>query len=63
MEKQITKNEGKPRMLTIRQTSATGILSEGTLRRMLKEGNLPHIQVGNRVLINYDRLIAQLESL
>ena len=46
---------------TIRQTAATGILTEFRLRIMQKSGKLPGIQVGNRFLVNVDQLIEQLE--
>lgn len=52
-----------PRMMTIRQIAATGLLPEHALRTMVKTGQAPAIQVGNRALINYDKLIAQLEAL
>lgn len=60
------KNEMKnkyPRMMTIREVAKTGLLPEHALRTMVKTGQAPHIQVGSRVLINYDKLIAQLNSL
>ena len=56
-------NHGTPRMLTIRQVAATKILPEHTLRQMLKQGTLPHIMVGSRALVNYDRLIELLKGL
>lgn len=46
-----------PKMLTIRQTAATGILPEHAIRQMVKAGTCPHIMAGTRVLINYDKLI------
>ncbi len=46
---------------TIRQTAATGILTEFRLRIMQKAGKLPGIQVGNRFLVNVDQLVEQLE--
>lgn len=46
---------------TIRQTAATGILTEFRLRIMQKTGKLPGIQVGNRFLVNVDQLVEQLE--
>ena len=52
-----------PRMMTIREVAKTGLLPEHALRTMEKTGQAPHIQVGSRVLINYDKLIAQLNSL
>lgn len=49
-------NYKPPRMLTIKQTAATGILSETALRTMAQEGRLPGVLVGNRLYINFDRL-------
>lgn len=51
-----------PRMMTIRQVAATGLLSENAIRRMVKTGEAPHIMVGTRALINYDRLVQKLEG-
>lgn len=51
-----------PKMMTIREVAKTGILSEGTLRRLYKSGELPCINVGNRVLINFDNLIDKLNG-
>lgn len=50
-----------PRFLTIRQTAATGILSEYHLRIMEKQGKLPGIYVGNRFKVNYGLLLEQLD--
>lgn len=50
-----------PRMMTIRQTAATRILPESAIRRMVKEGTAPHIMVGCKALINYDKLLEMLE--
>lgn len=55
--------ENKPRMMTIREIASTGLLSEHTLRLMLKEGKLPAIYIGKKALINYDRLCEELQSL
>ena len=54
-----------PRMLTIRQIAATGLLPEHALRLMAKAGQLPSITVGEtkKILINYDRLVEQLQQL
>lgn len=52
-----------PRMLTIRQAAATGILPENALRQMVKAGTCPHIMIGNKALINFDRLVQMLEAL
>lgn len=51
-----------PKMLTIKQVAATGVLSETALRTMAKEGRLPGILVGNRLYINFDRLCTMLNS-
>ena len=53
----------KPKMLTVRQTARTGILPEHVLRLLLKAGKLPAIFVGNKALINYDKLCEQLSDL
>lgn len=52
-----------PQMLTIRQTAATGILPEHALRQMEKQGKLPCIYSGRKCLINYSRLLEQLNNL
>ena len=54
-----------PRMLTIRQIAATGLLPEHALRLMAKAGQLPCITVGEtrNILVNYDKLLTQLENL
>ena len=51
-----------PRMMTVRQTAATGILPETALWRMLKEGTCPHVMIGNKAMINVDKLIKLLED-
>ena len=52
-----------PTMMTIREIAKTGLLSEHALRLLLKEGKLPAIYVGNKALINYDKLCEQLYNL
>lgn len=57
-------NSGRiPRMLTIRQVAATGLLPETALRRLAAEGRLPALKVGNRLLVNLDLLVEQLNEL
>ena len=53
----------RPNMLTIRLIAKNGLLSEHALRQMLKAGKLPAIYIGKKALINYDKLVDQLESL
>lgn len=48
--------------MSIRETAATGILSEYALRLMEKQGRLPCIKVGVKCLINYPQLIEQLNA-
>lgn len=52
----------QPRMLTIRQTAATGILTESALRTLVKTKRIKVIYVGNRALINYQALVKQLKD-
>lgn len=47
---------------TIRQVASMGVLPEHCLRRLSKEGILPSIKTGNRVLINLDQLLRQLDD-
>ena len=54
--------EKQTRFLTIRQCAATGILPEHALRLLSKQGKLPQITIGNRVLINYNKLVEKLNS-
>ena len=52
-----------PRMMTIRQVAQTGLLTEHALRQMEKQKMLPCFYVGKKCLINYDKLIEQLQQL
>lgn len=59
----MTTNAKIPRMMTIRETAKTGILPETALRRLAAENRLPALKVGNRLLVNYDRLVQMLDEL
>lgn len=59
----IEKKANVPKMLSIREVAGTGLLSEHALRLLAKQGKLPSIKVGNKVLINFDRLVEQLQGL
>ena len=61
--KYVEKSANAPTLMTIRQVAATGLLSEHALRKMNKEGKLPAFRVGNKVLINYEMLLEQLNNL
>lgn len=50
------------KFMSIREVARTGILSEYTLRLLLKQGKLPCIMSGNKCLINYAMLIEQLNK-
>ena len=52
----------RPRFLTIRQVAKFGILTEYALRLMVKQGKIPHIQTGNKTLINYDLFLEQVNN-
>ncbi|TCL44459.1 hypothetical protein [Harryflintia acetispora] len=52
-----------PKMMTIKQIAATGLLPEHALRLLCKQGKLPAIYAGNKALVNYDLLVKQLNSL
>lgn len=52
-----------PRFLSIRAIAETGLLTEHTLRLMEKQGKLPCIYAGRKCLVNFDRLVQQLNSL
>ena len=51
-----------PRFMTIRQVAATGLLPENLLRTWAKNGRLPCIHSGKKCLINFDRLVEQLNG-
>lgn len=52
-----------PKMMTIKQVAATGVLSEHALRILAKQGKLPCIHIGRKCLINYGLLITKLNNL
>lgn len=59
----MTKQNNLPNMMTIREIAKTGILSEHALRIMLRQGKLPCVMVGTKALVNFDKLVEQLNSL
>ena len=52
-----------PRFMSIREVARTRIASEYALRLWEKQGKLPCIYSGKKCLINFDRLVEQLNSL
>ena len=59
----MTDTKSMPKMMTIRQIAATGILSEHAIRMLVKAGKIPHLTVGKKVLINYNTVVKMLEGL
>lgn len=52
-----------PKMMTIREIAATGVLPETALRRMLKQGKLPAVYSGTKAYINFELLCEMLQNL
>lgn len=52
-----------PRFMSIREVAKTGILSEYTLRLMEKQKQLPCVYTGRKCLINFDKLVEQLNNI
>ena len=44
----MTDTKSMPKMMTIRQIAATGILSEHAIRMLVKAGKIPHLTVGKK---------------
>ena len=57
------RNNNIPRMMSVRQIAATGLINESALRRMLRAGQLPAIYSGKKALINFDTLGNMLANL
>ena len=51
-----------PVFKTIRQTAATGLISEHGLRIMVAEGRCPGIYMGTRFMVNVTALAEQLDT-
>lgn len=51
-----------PTFKTIRQTAATGIMTEHYLRQLVAAGRCPGVYTGNRFLINVEALAEQLDA-
>lgn len=52
-----------PKMMTVRQIAATGVLPEHAIREMLKSGQLKAIYSGKKALINFDNLCEYLRGI
>ena len=51
-----------PRFMSIREVAKTGLLSEYTLRLMEKQKQLPCVYTGKKCLVNFDKLVEQLNE-
>lgn len=51
-----------PIFRTIRQTAATGLITEYFLRQMVARGECPGVWSGNRFLVNVSALADQLDA-
>ena len=52
----------QPVFQPIKEAVKTTGLSEWYMRQALKNGTLPHIRTGNKVLVNVPRLLAELDT-
>lgn len=52
----------QPVFQPINAAAKTSGLSPWYLRQLLKNGTLPHIRTGNKVLVNVPRLLADLDE-
>ena len=52
-----------PKMMTVRQVAATGLLPESAIRRLLREKKIAAVYSGNKACINFDILCNQLANL
>ena len=55
-------NNIQPIFQPIKQAVKTTGLSEWFLRQALKNGTLPHVRTGSKVLVNVPRLLAELDE-
>lgn len=46
-----------PRLMTIKQVANTGIVTEYALRTLITQNRIPYVRIGNRSLINYEKLL------
>ena len=56
-------NNDLPKMMSIKEIAQTGLMSEYALRLLFKQGKLPCVMVGAKALVNFDKLVEQLNSL
>lgn len=61
-EKPITQDYSVPRMMTIRELAKEAGISEYSIRRMVKEGKIPSVNIGSKYLINYSKVCELLNQ-
>lgn len=59
----ITMDNNIPKMMTVRQIAATGLLPENTIRVMLRNKQIQAVYSGKKALINFDNLCDYLRTL
>ena len=52
-----------PKMMTVREVAATGLLPESAIRRLLREKKIAAVYSGKKAFINFDMLCNQLANL
>lgn len=52
-----------PKLMTIRQVAKTGVISEGALRRLIKQGIIKPLYSGNRALLNFSSVCNTINNL
>jgi len=57
-----TDTDDKPEMLTIPELEKKGILPGRAIRRLIAEGKILTISVGNRKYVNYTHFCKQLQN-
>lgn len=63
MKDGVQMSDSIPKMITIRQVADTGIMPEHAIRVLVKDNKIPHIKVGNKVLINFTLLCQNLNDM
>lgn len=51
-----------PRMMSIPQVVETGILTRSAVRAGIRDGWIPHIKIGKKYLINFDKLLEIMKN-
>lgn len=52
-----------PKLMSINEIARTGLMSENTLRQLVKQNKCPGVvYIGRKALINWDRLVEMLNQ-